>query len=133
MVKSRGLGGGAGVWLRKRLEADAVPVFEPGEPAVAERRFLLVLILRYLVPKEARLRLKNLTTDDRCSPLREQPLRESSLKRRVSLHALLLARGLRRSDLLVKMAVPSTQNFTDCSLPDWFAKRLLKPLAEGLL
>jgi hypothetical protein len=49
------------------------------------------------------------------------------------LQALLLTRCLRRSNLLVKVAIPSTQNLTDSSLTDGLAIRLLKSLAGGLL
>jgi hypothetical protein len=135
MIKSRGLGG-AGLWLRKlaRLaEAYTVSALEPGEPTVTERWSLLVLILRYLLPKEARLRLDCLTVDGRCISLRKQPLRGRGLKRRIGLQALLLTRCLRRSNLLVKVAIPSTQNLADSSLTDGLAIRLLKSLAGGLL
>lgn len=85
------------------------------------------------MPKEARFCLESLATDHRFRPLSKQPLRECGFKRRVSLQALLLACGLRRCDLLVKVAIPSTENLTDRSLSDGLTERLLKPLAEGLL
>ena len=108
-------------------------MLEPREPAITERGLLLTLILRYLVPKEGRLCLESPATERRYGPLSKQPLRECDFKRRVSLQALLLTRGLRRCDLLVKMAIPSTQNLPNRSLSDGLAERLLKPLAEGLL